>query len=411
MGTKEETAMGIAMRLPAEQARRLALHAQGLDGSWTLPSGKPGVVEAVQRLGYVQIDTIHVVQRAHHHTLWSRCRAYAPPMLDELQAKDRLVFEYWAHAAAFLPMSCYRYSLPRMKAYANSSRTGGFLKANKRLAAEIKSRITAEGPLSAADFETPAGHPRGSWWNWKPAKRALEAMFATGELMVSHRVNFQRFYDLAERVLPPGTDTTCPDADEAARLGVRQVLASCGLLGLRHGWYHGRKSAVQALHELVSAGEAVPVAVEGLPNATFFALKDSLASLPRPARKKPLHILSPFDSLVIWRKPLLELFGFDYKLECYVPAPRRRWGYFCLPLLWGDRFLGRMDAVADRPAKKLLVRSLQFEAGAEDAEESLPALGARIREFAAFNECERVEIEQVTPRKLGPNVRAAVRSE
>ena len=392
--------MELREHMSVEQARRLILRAQGLDGSWKLPPAKRGVVEAVRRLGYVQIDSINIVQRAHHQTLWSRCAKYRPKLLDELQAKDRGVFEYWAHAAAFLPMDDYRYSLPRMRAYADSAWHGGFLRDHAKLAAEIRSRVRAEGPLPASAFEAPADHPKGSWRNWKPAKRTLEAMFSTGELMVSHRVNFQRYYDLAERVLPPGVDTTRPDEAEAARFGIRRTLANYGLLMARHGWYHGRQSSVQALHELTESGEAVVVEVEGSPGVTFYALRELLERPRRAPRQKALHILSPFDNLVIWRQPLKALFDFDYKLECYVPAPKRRWGYFCLPVLWGDRFIARLDAVADRPSRKLVVRRLLFEAEIRDVQEFLPSLTARLQAFAAFNDCEKVVIETVEPRKL-----------
>ena len=396
-------------QLSAEEARQLVLRSQGLDGSWKLPAGKAGVVDAVRRLGYVQIDTINVVQRAHHHTLWSRCRSYRPGMLHELQASDRRVFEYWAHAAAFLPMDNYRYSLPKMKAYAADSWTGGFLRKNKRLAAEIKSRIKAEGSLPASAFEAPPDHPKGNWWNWKPAKRALEALFATGELMVSHRVNFQRFYDLAERVRPSDVDMTCPDAAEAARFAARQALNSHGLLMSRHSWFHGLKSFIKALSELVELGEAVAVSVEGRGRETFFALRQLLEAPRSRARKNALHILSPFDSMVIWRKPLMSLFGFDYKLECYVPGPKRRWGYFCLPMLWGNQFVGRMDAVADRQAKKLIVRSLQFEPCVSDVEDLLTPLIDKLRAFATFNGCDEIAIKEVLPRKMAAKVRRALR--
>ena len=171
-------------------ARKLAIGCQGLDAPWKLPKGKEGVAQVIERLGYVQIDTIAVVQRAHHHTLWSRRWDYTPQMLHELQAQDRRVFEWWGHAASYLPMCDYRYYLPRMRAFAERQKTRDWLGQNAQLVGDVVDRIRDEGPLGSSDFSAPEGK-RGSWWDWKPAKRALETLFNTGEMMVTERRNFQ----------------------------------------------------------------------------------------------------------------------------------------------------------------------------------------------------------------------------
>ena len=386
------------MKLTRLQARRLAIHCQGLDGRWKLPAGKEGVARAVERLGYVQIDTIAVVQRAHHHTIWSRRGDYHGEMLHELQARDRRVFEYWAPAASYLPMRDFRYYVRRLPGYLERH-TSGFLAEHRPLVRHVLARIRAEGPLGSADFRAPEGRRRGSWWDWKPAKQALEALFNVGELMVAERRHFQRLYDLTDRVLPPDVDTTPPDRLERARHVLRRRLAAQGLTRPGHRTLRDRRAVDAALEEMTASGEVTPVEVRGLEGEPYYALTEVLeqAAGRRPPRGKPLHILSPFDSLVINRWRLRALFDFDCKLECYLPATKRRWGYFCLPILWGAEFVGRADCKAERKARKLVVRTLMFEPGFQDHGAVLRPLAAKLRDFAAFNECERVVVEQAAP--------------
>jgi len=401
------------VKISASTARRLALRAQGLDGTWKLPPGKEGAARAVERLGYVQVDTISVVERAHHHVLWSRCRGYARWMLLELQAKDRRVFEYWRRAASYLPMSDYRYYVPRMRGSAGSARHRGWLDANAKLVKDVLARIRKEGPLASADFDAPPGRKRGPWWDWKPAKRALEMLFDSGRLMVTERRNFQRVYDLTERVLPSGTDTSAPTAKELARFELRRALAAHGVAtagGAR--WSRGGgKAAAEAIEDLIASGQAVRVEIEGLGDEPYYALTKDLAAAKKLRRRtRKLHILSPFDNLVMERGRLKRLFdGFECKLECYFPAPKRRWGYFCLPILWGDRFVGRLDPKADRKARTLLVRKLMFEPGFRGHEDVIPPLAAKLKDFAAFNGCERVVVEKTRPAKVRPRLRRELR--
>ena len=398
------------MRISASRARRLALRCQGLDGAWKPPKGKEGAARAVERLGYVQIDTIAVVQRAHHHTFWSRCPDYAPEMLHELQAHDRRVFEYWSHAASFLPMCDYRFYLPRMRGARAAPRTRQFLEGNAKLVKNIIARIRKEGPLGSADFAAPPGRKRGSWWDWKPAKHALEVLFDVGELMVRERRNFQRRYDLTERVLPADANTTEPDPREVARFMVRRTLAAQGVSALDGWWIRKRKGVSQALGELVDSGEVTPVDIRGRDVKPHYALTEALEqSAERRRGRKPLHILSPFDNLVMKRDRLKTLFDFECKLECYFPAHKRKYGYFCLPILWGDRFVGRLDPKADRRQGTLIVRKLMLEPSFKDHDAVLPAIADRLGAFAAFNECPRIVVEETAPRKTRAPLRRLLR--
>jgi uncharacterized protein YcaQ len=387
--------------ISAATARRLAIRTQGLDGSWELLSGKRGAVRTIDRLGYVQIDTMAVVERAHHHTLWCRQPDYEPDMLHELQRRDRRVFEYWCHGASYLPIDDYPYYLPRMRAYADSASVRDWLEANRDLVRNVLSRVRSEGPLTSADFSAPEGRKRGSWWDWKPAKQALEMLFSVGELMVSERRNFQRVYDLTERVLPASLRTGTPSSEELAHFAVRRAVSSRGVVSvdqLRWGRLADSAALRGALESFLRSGEVALVRVVGLDAQPQYAWTEALeAALKTRRRLREVRILSPFDSLVIDRRRLRALFDFDCKLECYFPAAKRRYGYFCLPVLWGDRFVGRMDPKADRKRKVLLLRNVLFEPGFGRCEELLLRLAAALRSFAAFNGCEQIVVQKARP--------------
>jgi len=397
------------MKISLPAARKLFMAGQGLDGPRKIPKGKEGVAQTVESLGYVQIDTISVVERAHHHTLWSRCPDYEPEMLHELQAEDRRVFEYWGHAAAYLPMSDYRFYIPRMRSFADSGWTRHWLESNKKLVRQVRDRLRKEGPLGSSDFEAPSGK-RGSWWDWKPAKQALEALFSIGEVMVTERRKFQRIYDLAERVLPSDVETEEPDSDELALFTVRRALSALGVASAGEiGW--GRRVSVPlpaALRALTESGEVTAVELKGLDAEEHYVLTADLERVSKRRRgRKRVHLLSPFDNLTIRRNRLRALFDFSYSLECYHPAAKRRYGYFCLPILWGDQFIGRLDPKADRKQRTFLARKVMFEPSFKDYDAVLPTLSRKLQEFAAFNGCDQVVIEKTVPAK----VRAALKRE
>ena len=391
-------------------ARRLAIQAQGLEEAWELPPGKAGTARLIERLGYVQIDTISVVARAHHHVIWSRQADYAPEMLYELLARDRLVFEYWTHAASYIPIRDYRYSIPGMKAYAERPRTRQWLEEHQPLVDEVLNQIRMEGPQASVDFRAPEGFKRGTWWSWKPAKRALEVLFSMGELMVAERRSFQRVYDLRERVLPPDIDTRVPSPEETARYSLRRALGGFGVAARNHLTWRRGAGLGDALDELVEAGEVAKVQIDGWADRPAYAFSASLRDLDQGPATPMLHILSPFDNLVINRGRLAQLFGFQYRLEAYTPASKRRYGYFSLPILWGHSFVGRVDCKADRKNNALLVRRLVFEPDPADTDAVQTALAARLWQFAAFNSCTEVRVEHVEPERLyDPLVRELAR--
>ncbi|TET23545.1 MAG: winged helix-turn-helix domain-containing protein [Candidatus Stahlbacteria bacterium] len=402
-------------KISSALARRLPLHSQLLDGRTKLPKGKEGIAQAIEKLGYVQIDTIAVINRAHHHTLWTRRPDYSPAMLDELQAKDRRVFEYWGHAASYLPMKDYRYYIPRMRAFPWGD---GWIKRmyerHKDVMKDVLERITKEGPLGSADFKAPDGKKRGAWWDWKPAKTALEMLFWKGDLMVTERRNFQRIYDLTERVLPGGVDTTVPDPAEVARFRVKRALCAHGIATQReildHLHISSKEKVPDALDEMVDSGEVIPMKIKGFEGINYYVLSDVLRNASRLRKRNPrLHLLSPFDNLIIHRPRTERLFGFSYSLECYTPPAKRKFGYFCLPILWGEQFVGRLDPKADRKQKTLVVRNLVFEGGFKHYEGILPALAEKLKALASFNRCEKVLIEQTMPGKVKTHLSRTLR--
>ncbi len=387
-------------------ARRLAICSQGLDGQWKLSADKKGAASVVERLGYVQIDTISVAQRAHDHIIWSRLPSYQPTMLQELLAQDRRVFEYWTHAASYVPFSDYRFYLQRMRGAHTWRREKAWYQDNATLVKEVLAQIRQRGALSSSDFEHKRGE-RGSWWGWKPAKRALEYLFNSGELMVDQRRKFQRVYDLSERILPPDINTDVPTDDEWARFFVHRALVDHGVASLAQlrKMFSNRRAA-EILPELLANGEVVEVRVEAQDNP-YYALPETLDHIPRRL-KKHSHLLSPFDNLVIDRQRLEDLFGFHYRIECYTPAAKRQYGYFTLPLLWNGQVIARLDPKAERKTQTLLVRHLAFEPHFTAYDKLLPDLARQLRAYAAFNDCEQIQIEKTTPQKFKKPLQKAV---
>ena len=380
------------------EARRLALSSQGLHKQNPFGKGKKGVERAFERLSYVQIDTISVVKRAHHHTLWVRVPDYEPRMLDDL-VNERRIFEYWSHAAAFLPMSDYRYSLFRKDRLARGG--SHWVRPNKKVMKVVEERIRKEGPLRARDFKSIRKNTGGPWWEWKPAKEALERLFHEGRLMVSSREGFQKVFDLTERVLPADVDTSIPTYSEYARHLIDRAIDAHGFVTAEQIAYQRgartKSEVVKALLESCEDGAYEVLVVEGVADK-FFSKKEKLVKSVLRRWKPMLRILSPFDNSVILRKRLEDLFDFQYRIECYTPKAKRQWGYFCLPLLWGTDFIGRLDGRAVRKEKLFVVENLYVDDS--HCSSVLHDLGKELQSFANFNGCPKIELANVIPKKL-----------
>lgn len=363
--------------------RRIALNQQGLLKTDSFGRGKQATLRAIEHLGYVQIDTISVVERAHHHVLWSRVSNYTPKFLQQL-VKQRKVFEYWFHAASWLPMRDFRFALPRMNQL-NGERDW-FENCDKKLICHILDRIRAEGPLRTRDFED-TRQGKKQWWDWKPAKRALEQLFMQGELMVGGREGFQKVYDLPERVLPDWVDTRVPDMDEYASHLIDTTLRAHGFATQKSFSYLRkgpllREAIRNQLQLRIDAGSVTTVALK---NNDLVYADAELLETRAPRSKATVRIISPFDNAVIQRQRGRDIFDFDYQIECYVPQPKRQFGYFCLPILYRDRFVGRVDCKTHRKQKHFEVKSVHIEHKIDD--EFGEALDIAMQSFAAFNGC------------------------
>ncbi len=373
----------------AAKLRRIALNQQGLLKAEFFGRGRRATLRAIEQLGYVQIDTISVVERAHHHVLWSRVPNYRPKFLDQL-VKQRLVFEYWFHAAAWLPMTDYRFALPRM-ATINGERNW-FEASDRKLTDSILRRIETEGPLRARDFADTREVNNG-WWDWKPAKQALEQLFMRGELMVSGREGFQKVYDLSERVLPDWVDRSMPGLDDYASHLIDTTLRAHGFASLVSMTYlrKGKQLRDAVKQQLLQRLETNLLTTVDLGDNNPLYIDPELLESRAPRSSAQVRILSPFDNAVIQRQRGREIFAFDYQIECYVPAPLRQFGYFCLPIMYRDRLVGRIDCKAHRNDNLLEIRSLYIEhkAGADFIELLCQAL----RSFAAFNNCTRLQVQ------------------
>lgn len=374
------------------EARKLALVSQGLSKKNQQDSKRLKTLKVFERLGYVQIDTISVVQRAHHHTLWSRNASYQVEHLEQL-VSNKKIFEYWAHAAAYLPMRDYRFTLPRKHAIKIGEQKHWYQKDHKLMDHVLK-RIEKEGPLMAKDFISENNKSNG--WGSKPSKQALESLFIQGDLMIPERRKFHKLYDLTERVLPTDLDISMPTEQEYRQFLVLNYFKAHGFGNLTEITYllKGVKSQVQlALQELCENGNIQNVTIAGV---EYFVCSEALALLNQRLNRKQAKILSPFDNLLIQRKRTSHIFNFKYQLECYVPAKKRQFGYFCLPILWDGTLVARADCKVDRVTSTLNVIHLFVEPALRNKELFYCALEEELNAFAIFNQCNKHVINKVS---------------
>lgn len=348
-------------------------------------SGKAAVAEVLKQISYVQLDSIYVVERAHHHVLYNRVKNYQPTMLDKaLQQKQS--FEYWSHAAAFLPAEDYRFSLQRKLLLQNGN--NHWFNPEQQLMNEVLARVEAEGPLKASDFVS-QGKKNGAWWDWQPAKQALEQLFMQGKLMVARRDKFQKVYDLAERVWPDHHQHLPPTEAEFADYLIDRCLQSQAMATVQQIGYlrkNMQPALKQQLKQQLEQGRLLSFQLDG----KVYYHRPQLALTNNLPSKLPnkVWLLSPFDNLVIQRDRLKQLFNFDYQIEVYVPAAKRQIGYYSLPILYKDQFIGQVDVKADRANKTLLLQHLMLDQQVKLTDALKIALTKAVLDYAAFNGCE-----------------------
>ncbi len=390
--------------LSLDQARRLALAAQGFGDP--RPPGRVDVRHlrrVFRRVGLVQLDAVNVLVRAHYMPFFSRLGPYPRRLLDDLAHRRRELFEYWGHMASLLPVSRYPLFRPRMAAAGAAGlgerATREFIDYVEAVRAELGRR----GALSTGELEDP-GRRTGPWWGYAKGKVALEWLFRTGEVAVSERRGFTRVYDLADRVVPPDVRQAPAIPTERAQLElVRLAAQSQGVATAEDlaDYYRLERPATQrCIEQLVQTGELQPVGVAAWTRPAYMW---AAARAPRTVRARAL--LNPFDPLVWTRDRVRRLFGFDYRIEIYVPAAKRRHGYYVLPFLLGEELVARVDLKAQRRARTLLVRGAFGEHG-RDGKAVARELALELRCLAAWLDLERVA---VSPRgDLAHDLRAAV---
>ncbi|KIE84746.1 hypothetical protein SD67_14260 [Acinetobacter pittii] len=368
--------------------KQLTLFNQGLGKTSRFAKGLEGTLQAIEHLGYVQIDTISVVERAHHHILWSRVPDYELSHLNSLVG-ERQIFEYWYHAASYLPMKDYRYALPVMMSVRNGE-SRYFNRGDQHLMNEILARVRAEGKIRLRDIDKNNKKSLGNWWNTGPGRRAFEQLYMQGDLMICERNGMEKVYDLTERCLPGNIDLSMPTLYEYAQYLFNNTLRAHGAFTWKQ-LVHLKKNDLKetmrvVLKEQIDVGVVSAIKLEN--GQTLYV--DVAAIEKKVSTDFGLKILSPFDNSLIHRDRLASLFEFDYRIECYVPAAKRVYGYFCLPILYQDELVGRVDCKAHRSIKELEVISLHIEKTVKNKELFFFELEQELKRFATFNQCSTI---------------------
>jgi uncharacterized protein len=401
---------------PTSALRAVALRTQGLaaaNGTHPAPT-RDSIYNAVEQIGCVQIDTLHMVRRSQYLVLWSRLGTYDPADFDALaSAADRRLFEGWQHAATIIPLTEYRYQMVHQRNLREHP-TNWYNRwlnetVQKDFVPQVLERVRREGALKVSDFESD-GHTGGTWWNWRPAKVALEFLYAFGELMAADRVKFQRVYDLTERVLPKWVDTTEPTVEERDRFWVERGAKALGVCLPRHAgdytWMKVSRSR-PIVESLLADGILLPVKGQLADGKTAALIihRDNLPLLQQAAdgelKADRTTFLSPFDSLWWASRRDEQFWGFHQSLEAYLPAPKRVYGYFCMPVLHKDRLVGRFDPKLERKDGLLRLKTLYLEPGVKPDEELVRDAAVAMRDFMTFHQAKELVIERSEPAAFG----------
>ncbi|WP_431321585.1 winged helix-turn-helix domain-containing protein [Rhizobium sp. YTU87027] len=379
-------------------ARRIFLAKQGLSAPPNKALTKAGLLELIHELGFVQVDSIQTVERAHHQILFSRNQTYKREHLTALLEKEGSLFEHWTHDASILPSTFFRYWKHKFRHEEEvigerwrKWQGEGFEHAFD----ETFERVTRDGAIMAREIKAD-GHVSGGWWNWHPNKTALEYFWRTGKFAIAGRSNFQKIYDLVERVIPAEFHEPEVSYEEFVDWACRSALTRLGFAT------HGE---IAAFWDLLSPDEAktwvnahrdeltevfIEPALGGKPRASW-AFPDLLRSLQDYPEAPPrVRVLSPFDPMIRDRNRTERLFGFFYRIEVFVPEPKREYGYYVFPLLEGDKLIGRIDMKADRKGGTLDVKRLWLEPGVKAAAGRLERLHAELERLARFSGVEKV---------------------
>jgi uncharacterized protein YcaQ len=385
--------------LSLDEARRIALHAQGFGGvSKDSNPDRASMLRAIKKIGLLQLDSVNVLVRSHYLPLFSRLGSYDVASLDALsQRKPRALFEYWGHEASLIPTEFHHLFRWRMeRARSGKNLWGGparLAKDRPDFIRAVLTEIDERGPIGAGELSG-GGKSTGNWWGWSEGKSALEYLFWTGQVTAAGRRGFERLYDLPERVIPKkNLETACPGEANAQRCLLDLAAAALGVAtetDLRDYFRLPVADTKARIAELVDDGTLCPVAVESWKHTAYL----HRGAAP-PAATDAHALISPFDSL-IWMRPRTErLFGFHYRLAFYTPKHKRKQGYYVMPFLSGDRLIARVDLKSDRQKSRLLVLGGHAEAGVAPAD-AAPALKVELDTLARWLGLDRVTIKSRT---------------
>jgi uncharacterized protein len=403
----------VTVKLSRREAAQIAIRAQMLSSPLRRKTTPADVRDVAERLACIQIDTIHVVARSQYIIPWSRIGDYDPEWLDTLHHPDRDLFEYWGHAASLIHTSLLPFFLSRMNELRErySPEHFDWTAENLDLINHVRERILNDGPLTTLAFERPNPDRPIEPWAWyggKPTNRVFDYLWLTGEVGIHRRVNFRREYDLIERVLPQICEINQPDvwterltlADRALQaMGISRPEWLNDYFRTKWGTRNDQPPGPQALlEELVKQERAIPVEIEGLgPAYVATDQATTLEDVINGYTATKTTLLSPFDNLIWDRQRTQELFGFEYRIECYTPAALRQYGYFTLPILRRGNLIGRLDPKVDRKSGQFIVRSLHLEPDVKVSQRLLDDLRGTLHSFARWNGADHIVSENAAP--------------
>ena len=384
--------------IPNPRARRLFLDRHALAEPPVGAASGQALHDLIERIGFVQVDSINTVARAHDMILWSRRQSYRTPALKRLLEKDRALWEHWTHDASILPVRLhgvwqhrFQRDAVRLEANWKSWFRDGYVDQFD----SILNRIAKDGPVGTADVGEGEVRGKGGWWDWHPSKTALEWLWRTGRLAITRRDGFAKIYDLTERVIPEAHRMPVPE-EEVSDWACRSALQHLGFgtPGEIKAYWNAisPEAAKQWCRDASARGEIIEAEVEGAlgQRRKVFVFPETLDEVP-PEPTPRLRILSPFDPALRDRDRAEFLFGFFYRIEVFVPEPKRLYGYYVFPVLEGDRLVGRIDVKAFRDAGALRVKAFWPEAGVKLTKARQAKLEAELDRLAAFAGCDRVE--------------------
>ncbi|WP_210402096.1 DNA glycosylase AlkZ-like family protein [Pseudotabrizicola formosa] len=385
------------MHVPNATARHLFLQHHALTDPRHGPAKGADLAALIDRIGFVQVDSISTVERAHHMILWARRHNYRPAALKPLLEQDRALFEHWTHDASILPMALFpqwKHRFARDATRLQASWQRWFRDGYTAQFDTILNHIAAHGPVSSSDVGIGEERGKGGWWDWHPSKTALEWLWRTGQIAVTRRDAFRKVYDLTENVIPAEIYRTETSPQQHCDWACTSALANLGFADeteIARYWHAVDKAAVQDWARAeIAASRLIRITVEQADGALRPALaRPDLSARVQALPDAPtaLRILSPFDPALRDRARIERLFGFHYRIEVFVPEPKRHYGYYVFPVLEGTRLIGRADAKADRSTGTLRIRAFWPEPGVRMTQARIRKLTRELERLAVFAHC------------------------